>query len=967
MSRTRLAQTKTQRRRRVAAAAPGRRGSTIVVVIALMGLLALLGFTFVTFTNQELGAASNFAESTKRTADPTVDPVDLFDYGLRQLIAGTDNPNSALYGGRHSLVPNLLGRDLYPHSGEGVHVVADPTTGDVFVDQDYDGTPDGSNVLLEINDSPAARAGNPPGIAFPDPDVDYTYPDINNVFLAYRGKSIDGFLFEFPVIIPSFHRPQYLRAFGAPIVNWETSTNPDTSRLILRPHLSHQYVNPAAGPPFAPLGPRYIVNAATAQSLGLSGPFPLANPTVARHGVWSLGSWQASTNYRIGQYVQTPGGLYQCIQAGTSGPAQPAWTSATVTDNTVVWQQVPNPPPPRQFEYEFDADADGDGIKEAVWLDLGHPPIERPDGKYVVPLFAFTVYDADGLLNLNVHGNAARRFDPGPDNVFGTGDEPIQRLGPNFGGADGGYISESNQGISPAEVNPLRALDANPDASIAPLDLPSDRPVNEIFRAYIGYYGHAPATAREAANMDWWFAMTGRPIYQSSGTILDLVPGRWGDLNRLAQVIGNPTAPILNYPQPGVPFADVGATNAADDNGNAFYGSGNPAAGPPPFGHPLDVRGLGRFFQPPVSGSVWQPLFFNAPTDTLNRWPRYENVVVQMVDPTTGSQRAVARWGTSSSFTGQLATWASGTPVAAAPGLPNFDDEAETIADLRFERGRDAVFEPAECFALQTSDKDRKLTGLGSRLLTLMSWNLRDNLRAKEIRERFTTVSNDSVAFSRPFHDVVPPGTLDARRAGEFQPVGGGVFQFPPNHWAGTGKDPFRPALRRWLTIRHGDQTSANPGAALVGELRQRRLSLNGLVDLDASGRPQIRSLRPHPPTVPAGAAVPPAEQDARRDRQLLARDIYVLLYFFGGRRDDIDYFTTSNGPGNPGPHPPRPVYSDEELREMAQFAVNFVDALDPDDVITKFEYDKDLSNGWDLNDDPYDQTPPVEATYPPG
>lgn len=962
MSRTHLARTSDCRR---GALRPGQRGrarsgSTIVVVIALMGLLALLGFTFVTFTNQELGAASNFAESTKRTADPTVDPNDLFDYALRQLIAGTDNPNSALFGGRHSLVPNLLGRDVYPHSGEGVHVIADPTTGDVFVDQDYDGTADGSNVLLEINDSPQARLGNLPGFAFPDPDVDYTYPDINNVFLAYRGKSIDGFFFEFPVIIPSFHRPQYLRWSGVPIVNWETSTSPDTSRLILRPHAAHQYVNPASGPPYAVLGPRYVTNAATAQALGLSGPFPIADPTVARHGVWSLGPWQASTYYRIGQLVQTPGGVYECVQAGTSGSTSPSWTGATVTDNSVVWQQVPNPPPPYAFEYEFDADPDGDGIKEAVWLDLGHPPIERPDGKFVVPLFAFTVYDADGLLNLNVHGNAARRFDPGPDNVFGTGDEPVQRLGSSFGGADGGYISESNQGISPAEVNLLRALDANPDATVAPFDLPSDRPVNEIFRAYLGYYGHVPVTATEAANMDWWFALTGRPIYQSSGAILDLVPGRWGDLNRLAQVIGNPTASALDYPQPGVAFRDIGATNAADDNGNAYRGFGNP-----PFGHPLDVRGLGRFFNPPVSGTVWQPLFFDAPTDTLNRWPKYENVVVQMVDPVSGSQRAVARWGTQSSFAGQLATWSSGTAVAAAPGLPNIDDEAETIVDLRFERGRDAVFEPAECFALQASDKDRKLTGLGSRLLTLMSWNLRDNLRAKEIRERFTTVSNDSVAFSRPFHDVVPPGTMDARRAQEFQPVGGGVYQFPPNHWAGTGKDPFRPELRQWLTLRHNDPTASTTGAALVADLRQRRLSLNGLVDVDASGRPYIRPLRPHPQTVPSGAFVPMAERDARIDRQRLARDIYVLLYFFGGRRDDVDYFTTPNGPNTPGPHPPRKVYSDEELREMAQFAVNFVDALDPDDVITKFEYDKDLSDGWDLNDDPYDQTPPVEARYP--
>jgi hypothetical protein len=36
-------------------------------------------------------------------------------------------------------------------------------------------------------------------------------------------------------------------------------------------------------------------------------------------------------------------------------------------------------------------------------------------------------------------------------------------------------------------------------------------------------------------------------------------------------------------------------------------------------------------------------------------------------------------------------------------------------------------------------------------------------------------------------------------------------------------------------------------------------------------------------------------------------------------------------------------VYTPEQLQQMAQFAVNLVDALDRDDVITKFEYDRNL------------------------
>jgi len=36
-----------------------------------------------------------------------------------------------------------------------------------------------------------------------------------------------------------------------------------------------------------------------------------------------------------------------------------------------------------------------------------------------------------------------------------------------------------------------------------------------------------------------------------------------------------------------------------------------------------------------------------------------------------------------------------------------------------------------------------------------------------------------------------------------------------------------------------------------------------------------------------------------------------------------------------------------KRVREMAQFAVNLVDAMDHDNVITRFEYDRNLTDGW--------------------
>ena len=99
-----------------------------------------------------------------------------------------------------------------------------------------------------------------------------------------------------------------------------------------------------------------------------------------------------------------------------------------------------------------------------------------------------------------------------------------------------------------------------------------------------------------------------------------------------------------------------------------------------------------------------------------------------------------------------------------------------------------------------------------------------------------------------------------------------------------------------------------------------------------------------------------------------MARDIYVLLYTLGGGNDSVNY-TASNlnitpGAGGMSPSSARySFYTPAQLRQMAQFSVNMVDALDRDNVATKFEYDKNLGNtlndagdllhsGWNLDDD---------------
>ena len=154
----------------------GRRGSTLLVVMALLGMLLLLGMLYFTFATQEQHNATNFAEAVKQVDDQPDDIEAIFDAMLEQLVQGPtyDKKNSALWGGRHTLAYTMVGHDLQPFNGAGVNVHR-ATSGSLVVDQNRDGTADADQSLLELNDSPAARSAWPPVErrveTFPAPDV----------------------------------------------------------------------------------------------------------------------------------------------------------------------------------------------------------------------------------------------------------------------------------------------------------------------------------------------------------------------------------------------------------------------------------------------------------------------------------------------------------------------------------------------------------------------------------------------------------------------------------------------------------------------------------------------------------------------------------------------------------------------------------------------------------------------------
>jgi hypothetical protein len=496
------------------------------------------------------------------------------------------------------------------------------------------------------------------------------------------------------------------------------------------------------------------------------------------------------------------------------------------------------------------------------------------------------------------------------------------------------------------------------------------------------------------------------------------LPGRWGEnVTRLdpnvAQVLaGNVVSGGLGviggdpWPLPG--------TSGVDDNNNAPESGvfkDEQQILHPAFVTPLDFFGTGSWTLATVPEGKTRLLVPQgsqaSPPQGPQSFPQYANY---FYNPTV-------QWTTFFNTTGGLMS--GGGAYALPPGLIDEPDETFTEPSAAATQPNDSIFGPGEnVVQLQGTDftsfsGSARTPSLASfnlsanarasqirQRLTSTSWDLKSF--GKEFFGAYTPTNL----------------VLDARRMWEFSDTsnpqtGIGPFRFPPDFGGGVSGNPVLHAplptftsytgvyappgiypLR--LDLLHLLWTWADPSQQLGTSallMPQRPMSVNGLLEqistgqTDSSGNPiftfRIRPLTPHPTatnppatlpntaiTVPshtsdgvlytistpeqlqtAGGTVQLQEWLARYDRQRLARDIYTMLYLTGGGGDAFNYATTSNQPVAGV----RPLYTDDQLQEMAQFAVNLVDQLDPDSNITIFEYDKDLSNGWNLDDNAYD------------
>ncbi len=901
-----------------------RRGSTLLIVLVLMAMLASLGVIFYVFAAQERASANFYSEAAKvKQFDISADT--LFDFGVRQLIEGPEIGkfrNSALSGRRHALLPNMLG--LAP---DGKKLDFAPFNGNPL---------DSTSVAnWSINDSASALGGTerqPNVLANRDPD--YTYPDNNNVFLSYDGYDpIQGRR----IIIPSFHRPQSERI--KQVAGWYSAAN--TVDHVLRPHENHIFVPSAGRRPPSPAVPRYLT-ATDLTTLGGTWPSWGVFPTTPR-------DWDGDGN-------RGEQGVWSLNTSIAPGAALPA------NANNI----------------EYDVDNDGDGLPEGVWLDLDFPVLEDASGMEYVPFFSFTVKEMDALLNLNVHGNMASVW---------NGDVSLTTpfRNPATPSVFNQFVSKSNQGQLPSEVNPLWALNR--------------RPQNANPTSHDGAYasdplfGANPLNWMEAANREWQYLLMGR----YSTTPSDLVPGRWGEEHLLYRAIVNSSTlnPLYFSTSAGSvlpnPWPGPGQTQMDDDSNLRSVGGGGYGNTFAPFGHPMDYTGLGRY---------WNT---NAPK--------------QLVDGGVG----VPAWP-------QYTYYSRGTTLPASwPTVQNsFGDEAlfnqadETVTDGDSLKDEDGVFGADEMRALHL---DRftdfvAATGGQTRLTQLAPFNFDPTAittwnggRLKsDLMSKFTTRSWDRKQFSLGYnpnvttrawefspHQLNSTPPIQNRRANNAQ---GNSLYFPPqigssipySQLSAIGPvDPFRPLLRKLIEVQSNNVDQPNYQLRL--NLNQLLVGPNGTPDpqflhpgtgvnagTGANGQlpPNLqlntRPLTPHPdqstlsadsietqltnaglstaPPYPAnGNFTSPIVQEywARRDRQLMARDIFMLMYTLTWPESVM---AATNNPAHTN------FASDTEnqpaIRQLAQYAINVVDSLDRDNISSRFEFDMNPTNGWDLDDNPY-------------
>ena len=432
-----------------------RRGIVLVLVLAMLGLLALVGVTFATFAGQARINSRNLAQSLVQPQDD-----ELMDFALGQLINDTGDPRSVIHG--HSLARDMYGNDAYhngylpysPTTGQPFYITAisGPTVGSVYnaytittsiASNDYNFY--GYNFNRWLIRIPGTTAGGVAGT------VSQTFEVVGDT--GFQAGVTTGRIFTI-VITPTDGQPIYTQTNGffnpvgtATGTIGTTLYNPTQATLTALPGLA-----------------LYNLGNANTQtgSTGLSIAFQLDGRWLHAFGGTGMGVNAPFANYRFNGYLGLGGpnsvgmdedydacdleNWFLAIQSADGNVIIPSfhrpanirydpnntaandWTrsNADNSDGSSNWassaSRILRPvyhdghdqatfrdliPDPITGKITYDVDNDGDGVTDSVWLDLGYPARRDSRGQLYKPLFAFMVIGLNGRIPLNTAGNLA--------------------------------------------------------------------------------------------------------------------------------------------------------------------------------------------------------------------------------------------------------------------------------------------------------------------------------------------------------------------------------------------------------------------------------------------------------------------------------------------------------------------------------------------------------------------------------
>jgi hypothetical protein len=446
-----------------------RRGIILVLILAMLGLMAVIGFTFATFSGQARISARNFAQSV---IQPQRD--ELMDYALAQLISDTTDIRSAIRG--HSLVRDMYGNDAITNG---------------YLTQ----RPDGA--YMAPHNDPFFYVTAVSTVPLPAPPTQYEL----TTNIPLNDQAFYGYNFLRWTI-----RLSYVGAItGTGVVNQSFEILVDNTTGVLANGTATQFrafrvnINPTDQTPAlqssvvsttgtstynTQLPGQYLVAASAGAALGtaqiildgrwlraFNGPGMTSN---AVHGNfrynglipnsvgmdedydaadlenWFLAMQSADGSVIIPSFHRPAAIRYD--PNGTAGTAINDWTTPTTSGAPApTWQDsasrilrprqtdghdpttFPDLVPGSNGKITYDVDNDGDGLTDSVWVDLGYPAQRNGQGQLYKPLFSFMVIGLNGRIPLNTAGNlAGGHFGNPATHAAHLGNSPSE-LDPTYG------------------------------------------------------------------------------------------------------------------------------------------------------------------------------------------------------------------------------------------------------------------------------------------------------------------------------------------------------------------------------------------------------------------------------------------------------------------------------------------------------------------------------------------------------